>query len=133
MFTRSKKNITGTIYFDQDAHQLYGETEDKNDIFPDPLLQVDLQKAQLRRFLLEYSIDIPPIFTASVFVHPNARLLLQDYSERSRILTRIALPSYLEKLAKKISSSNNQSSGGTSIRIFRIPSPVSGNQHTRKI
>ncbi|WP_430735814.1 nuclease-related domain-containing protein [Gracilibacillus dipsosauri] len=95
------KNITGTIYFDQDAHQLYGETEDKNDIFPDPLLQVDLQKAQLRRFLLEYSIDIPPIFTASVFVHPNARLLLQDYSERSRILTGIALPSYLEKLAKK--------------------------------
>ncbi|MFC4402824.1 NERD domain-containing protein [Gracilibacillus xinjiangensis] len=97
------KNITGSLYFDHQAHQLFRETDESKDVFPDPLLQVNIQAAQLRRILLKHRFRLPPIITACVFVHPKARLLLHDYPDHSQILTSMALPSYLQKITKQFS------------------------------
>ncbi|WP_208587434.1 nuclease-related domain-containing protein [Gracilibacillus suaedae] len=106
------KNYTAPIYFDPHSRQLIRTKAGEKEVFPDPLLQVDLQYAQLRRFLDEHNIEQLPTFTAAVFVNRNAILELQDYPNRHRILTAQALPSFLEKIARKhpakISPSRNQ-------------------------
>ncbi|MGP4040747.1 NERD domain-containing protein [Gracilibacillus sp. D59] len=106
------KNYTAPIYFDPHSRQLIRTKAGEKEVFPDPLLQVDLQHAQLRRFLDEHNIEQLPTFTAAVFVNRNAILQLHDYPERQRILTAQAIPFFLEKIARKhpakISSSQNQ-------------------------
>ncbi|SFM24099.1 Nuclease-related domain-containing protein [Gracilibacillus orientalis] len=106
------KNYTAPIYFDPHSRQLIRTKAGEKEGFPDPLLQVDLQHAQLRRFLDEHNIEQLPTFTIAVFVNRKAILHLQDYPERRRILTAQAIPSFLEKIARKhpakISSAQNQ-------------------------
>ncbi|MFD2656946.1 nuclease-related domain-containing protein [Gracilibacillus thailandensis] len=106
------KNYTAPIYFDPYSRQLIRTKAGEKEVFPDPLLQVDLQHAQLRRYLDKHNIEQLPTFTAAVFVNRHAILQLQDYPDRHRILTAQALPSFLEKIARKhpakISPSKNQ-------------------------
>ncbi|QGH34034.1 NERD domain-containing protein [Gracilibacillus salitolerans] len=106
------KNYTAPIYFDPHSRQLIRTKAGEKEVFPDPLLQVDLQHAQFRRFLDVHNIEQLPIFTVAVFVNRNAILELQDYPDRHRILTAQAIPNFLEKITRKhpakISSSRNQ-------------------------
>lgn len=106
------KNMTGSIYFDPHGRQLIRTLGDKKEVFPDPLLQVDIQHSQFRRFLIQHQKEQLPTFAASVFVNRNGELKLHDYPERNRILTGQSVPRFIEKLAAKhparISISQNE-------------------------
>lgn len=45
------KNIFGTLIFDSEFHQLIRVADEKTEGFPDPILQMDRQKRQLRKWL----------------------------------------------------------------------------------
>ncbi|WP_205600724.1 nuclease-related domain-containing protein [Gracilibacillus sp. YIM 98692] len=98
MLLMEAKNITGTIYFDPHSRQLYRKIENKEKVFSDPLLQVDLQAKQLRQVLTSANLPLMPMYTISVFTNPNAKLLLKDYQDRNRILTKQEIPFYIELL-----------------------------------
>ncbi|WP_066191155.1 nuclease-related domain-containing protein [Gracilibacillus timonensis] len=102
------KAHAGTIYFDPRSHQLTRE----NEVFEDPLLQVDRQFAHLRRFFKQHQINPLPTYRYVVFVSPNVILKLQDFPEYTRIITSQKVPFVLEELLRphpaQISTAENQ-------------------------
>ncbi|MCD7034503.1 NERD domain-containing protein [Metabacillus sp. GX 13764] len=55
------KNITGTLIFDQNFHQLIRKIGDKEEAFPDPLLQASRHKKQLQQWLAANRFEEIPI------------------------------------------------------------------------
>ncbi len=56
------KNIGGTLYFDPVFNQLIRrKPEGKEDVFPDPTFQVERQKSQLNKWVIENNLPIAPI------------------------------------------------------------------------
>ncbi|WP_018933331.1 nuclease-related domain-containing protein [Gracilibacillus lacisalsi] len=92
------KNMSGIIHFDSHSHQLHRYKEEQIDIFPDPILQVQLQKIQLMQYLHHFPHPIPPIHTVCVFTNSNGKLEIVNYPHKDRILTSQALPLYIQKM-----------------------------------
>ncbi|RCW77477.1 nuclease-like protein [Saliterribacillus persicus] len=112
------KNIAGEIYFDPHARQIFRKNKDEDDVFPDPILQVDLQKKQLQKFLQKHNYPNIPLYGVVVFTNRSGRLLLQHYPDRDRILTAQALPFFLERLEKKYRESHISNTDLAAMRDF---------------
>ncbi|WP_394185228.1 nuclease-related domain-containing protein [Metabacillus halosaccharovorans] len=66
------KNITGTLFFDQEFHQLIRTQNGEEAVFPDPITQIKRQRLQLKQWLTNKQIPAIPIVPLVVVSHPNA-------------------------------------------------------------
>ncbi|MEB1806924.1 MAG: NERD domain-containing protein, partial [Bacillaceae bacterium] len=64
------KNISGTLIFDQTFHQLIRQTSEKEEGFPDPILQVKRQQAQFQSWLTQHKFPRVPIIKFIVISNP---------------------------------------------------------------
>lgn len=64
------KNISGTLIFDETFHQLIRQTSEKEEGFPDPILQVKRQQAQLQIWLSQHKLPQVPIIKFIVISNP---------------------------------------------------------------
>ena len=69
------KNWAGTLFFDTNFHQLIRTLDDgREEILPDPLLQVERHEYQLREFLQSYLIKNIPIQSLIVISNDRSRI-----------------------------------------------------------
>ncbi|MDN4525601.1 nuclease-related domain-containing protein [Fictibacillus fluitans] len=64
------KNFTGTLVFDQEFSQLIRLSEEKEEAFPDPLLQVQRQEKQLNVWLENHRFEKIPIEALVIISSP---------------------------------------------------------------
>ncbi|MBM7604501.1 hypothetical protein JOC75_002504 [Metabacillus crassostreae] len=87
------KNISGKITFDETFHQLIRQINDVEEVFPDPVLQVNHQKYQLIRYLKKNKIANIPIEAHVVMTNNSA--LLQNQNNCRKYLDTIMRSSEL--------------------------------------
>ncbi len=65
------KNITSTLFFDQSFHQLIRTTNEKEEAFADPVLQLKKHKRQLQTWMENNKLPSIPIETLIVISNPS--------------------------------------------------------------
>ncbi|WP_158737949.1 nuclease-related domain-containing protein [Alteribacillus sp. YIM 98480] len=100
------KNIAGTLYFDPFFHQLIRTLNDKEEGFPDPILQMNRQKAHLVTWLQKNNLPNIPIYSFVVISHPSSVIkttssshFLQKTSQD--VIHASAIPTKLHSLIEK--------------------------------
>ncbi|WP_209121773.1 nuclease-related domain-containing protein [Alkalihalobacillus sp. BA299] len=87
------KNYSGTLYFDQTFHQLIRTLDGKQEVFPDPLLQIQRQEQQLKKWLAMNRLPEVPIISLVVISNPYT--LLQSSSEHKDLYQKVIRSEYL--------------------------------------
>lgn len=121
------KNISGTLIFDDSFKQLIRITPEKEEGFPDPILQVERHREQLASWLAIHKFDHLPIETLVVISYPqtvikntllnltlnlsdkvihSANLLPRIKTFESRHSTTLINPQQIKRLVKKIQVSH---------------------------
>ncbi|NIK29347.1 hypothetical protein FHS45_002448 [Thalassobacillus devorans] len=100
------KNLRGKLIFDLEHHQLFRTYQEKQDIFPDPFLQVEHQTLQLTRWLQTAQFPDIPIHSFILIANPNTTIKThgrdtQQY--KRRIIRPKLLFSEVEKLHSRSS------------------------------
>ncbi|TSB44737.1 nuclease-related domain-containing protein [Alkalicoccobacillus porphyridii] len=92
------KNYTGTIYFDPDTHQVTRSTSHSNDeLLPNPLLQLNIQKAQLKGWLAQQEWPLVPILQLVVFSDPSTKII--STPKNAHLLKKVSTaPAFLSKI-----------------------------------
>ncbi|MGY4689020.1 nuclease-related domain-containing protein [Salibacterium sp. K-3] len=97
------KNIAGTLYFDPSFQQMIRTLDDKEEAFPDPLLQLRRQQSQLQNWLTRHKLPQAPV--PGLVVISNASALLKtDPAYRDMyhsVIRPPSLPYSFESLQKK--------------------------------
>lgn len=95
------KNIAGELFFDDSFKQMIRTLPDQKDAYDDPVLQVHLQRKQLKEWLS--AKKIPPIPMEVLVVSANSKSILQAKNKRLAdvIVRKNHLASKLEELANK--------------------------------
>lgn len=92
------KNISGTLFFDQSFHQLIRKINDKEDGFPDPVLQVRRQQLQLELWLSKHRFPSMPIVSLIIISNPST--IIKTAPQQGQILQEVihaaALPSKIK-------------------------------------
>ncbi|MFD2705536.1 nuclease-related domain-containing protein [Salibacterium lacus] len=97
------KNIAGTLYFDRDFQQIIRTLHDKEEAFPDPMLQLQRQQSQLQNWLIRHKLPQAPVPGFVVISNPSA-VLKTDPAHRDiyhSIIRAAALPHTFDSLQKK--------------------------------
>ncbi|MDN4524125.1 nuclease-related domain-containing protein [Fictibacillus fluitans] len=134
------KNISGTLIFDDHFKQLIRVTPEKEEGFPDPILQVERHREQLRSWLLGQKFEKIPIETLVVISYPNTVIkntllnLASHLSEKvihsGHLLTKIKSfetlhrkpllnPQHIKKISKKLLMSHTLSNPAV-LKQFQI-------------
>ena len=97
------KNISGTLFFDQSFRQLIRTTNDKEDGFPDPLLQVRRQKLQVESWLKKHQFQSPPIVAFIVISNPSSIIKTDSHHKElfQTVLHAATLPTKVELLENR--------------------------------
>jgi len=93
------KNIQGTLRFDPDFNQLIRIYDGKEEAFSDPLLQVERQTSQLKKWLKIHKFSQLPI--ESLVVISTPRTIIQTLSNNPQIRNKVI---HCAKLPFKIKS-----------------------------
>ncbi len=92
------KNISGVITLDQEVHQLIRGNENKEEVFPDPVIQAERQKEQLENFLLEYfSIAVPVEFLVA-FTHQKVMIKFKNEESHPALLRAEGIPKRVQSM-----------------------------------
>lgn len=81
------KNISGSLYFDQEFHQLIRTIDGKEEGFPDPILQVMKQEKQLKSWLEDNHYPSVPI--VSLVVISNSSTIIRCSSREKEIKEKV--------------------------------------------
>ncbi|MCD8503269.1 MAG: NERD domain-containing protein [Bacillaceae bacterium] len=94
------KNLSGELFFDFQHHQLIRKSQEKVDVFNDPIVQTDLQMLQLKKWLVKNKFPTPPIETIVVITHPSALIRTSSTATNSKhnIIRSQYLPIRIEQL-----------------------------------
>ena len=97
------KNISGILMFDPSFNQLIRISDTKEEAFPNPLTQVERQRAQLRALLQKMNVPEVPIET--LIVVANRRAVLKATEEvqfiSSKVIRGEFLPTKVKLLDKR--------------------------------
>ena len=97
------KNIAGTLLFDNHFNQMIRILDNKEEGFPDPLLQVKHQEMQLKDWLKSYKY--PPIPVESIVVISNPSTIIKSTnSYLQNIIHSAKLPSKIRELNHKFNN-----------------------------
>jgi hypothetical protein len=92
------KNIVGTLLFDPEFNQLIRFHQDKEEAFPDPLIQVERQKKLLEKWLSTHThLKNIPIETLIVISNPST--IIKAMSRKNQIAQKVI---HSPKLLNKI-------------------------------
>ncbi|WP_170841010.1 nuclease-related domain-containing protein [Salibacterium halotolerans] len=97
------KNIAGTLYFDPSFQQMIRTLDDKEEAFPDPLLQLSRQKSQLQNWLIRHKLPQAPV-PGFVVISNASAVLKADPENRDMyhsVIRPPSLPYSFESLQKK--------------------------------
>lgn len=96
------KNISGKLFFDSDFKQLIRTVDEKEEPFPDPILQVERQSYQLLKWLRLHKYNYIPI--EPIVVVSSTRAILRTSPDNQEIFDKVLLnsrlPAKIEKLSK---------------------------------
>ncbi len=96
------KNIAGILFFEPNFHQLIRTMNEKEDIFPDPILQVKKHMFQLQAWLKHHQLPLLPIEALVVISNPSTLIRTNPHYENIyRIVTHAA------NLPTKVSTINS--------------------------
>jgi Nuclease-related domain len=96
------KNIAGTLFFDQEYHQLIRTQDQREEAFPDPIIQIKRHESLLQKWLKHYGFSNIPILSLVVISNPYT--LIRSSNE----LSNSVIP--LNYLPEKISQLNEHMS-----------------------
>ncbi len=97
------KNITGTLFFDQEFHQLIRTNNGEEAVFPDPIIQLYRQMFQLKQWLNSKQIvKTIPIVPLVVISNPNAIIRTSPENKRINeiVVNRYYLNSKIHQIEK---------------------------------
>jgi Nuclease-related domain len=77
------KNIKGTLFFDKRFNQLIQKVGDKEIGFPDPILQINKQRSQLKYWLKKNKLKLLPILTLIIISHPST--IIKSNSDHNEV------------------------------------------------
>ncbi|WP_400248128.1 nuclease-related domain-containing protein [Niallia sp. JL1B1071] len=95
------KNIIGELYFDTDLHQMIRIKGEEKEAFPDPILQVNRLKRQLKSWLAVNQFPDIPIYPLVVFSNTKSILRLsptQTQTFKNTLIHKEYLPELIPKL-----------------------------------
>ncbi|MGG1575053.1 nuclease-related domain-containing protein [Fictibacillus sp. NRS-1165] len=99
------KNISGTLVFDPNFTQLIRVSGEKEEGFPDPILQVERQGTQLQEWLSNHKLPKVPIERLVIISNPNTviknTLLKLDPATAKHVIHSANLPSKIKRYEKK--------------------------------
>ncbi|MGM0876413.1 MAG: nuclease-related domain-containing protein [Bacillota bacterium] len=81
------KNFAGTLYFDSNFSQLIRIQDEKKESFPDPILQVERQSNQLRKWLR--LVKHPNLPVESLVVISTPRTMLETTPQNEKIYKKV--------------------------------------------
>ncbi|WP_180968136.1 nuclease-related domain-containing protein [Cytobacillus massiliigabonensis] len=97
------KNIAGTLFFDQEFHQLIRTLPNESHTFPDPLLQIRRQKQQFQSWLAQNKFSDVPVISYVIISSPSSTI--QTIPRHSHLLRNVihsaTLPLKVEELEKR--------------------------------
>src|SRR5699024_12726721 len=98
IFILEDKNLKGILEYYGDVRQLVQKVDDRVEVYKDPVLQVQIQRKQLIRWLEERSFNIP-VETFVVFT--NEKSMLQNIDKSKEFDgTFVTLENVLFKIEK---------------------------------
>jgi hypothetical protein len=94
------KHISGTLIFDHEHYQLIRVIDGMEEIFQDPIQQVELQKLQLSQWFSRYIPSQIPIYTLVVVTNPNSKIstLTPDTKIHNSVIRSTAVTQKIQKL-----------------------------------
>jgi hypothetical protein len=94
------KNITGILYFDQYFHQLIRTQEDKEEAFPDPLIQISRHTFLMKEWLKNQGFQDIPIESFVVISSPYTLIKTSPKNQliSRKILRSDIIPSKMHQL-----------------------------------
>lgn len=92
------KNITGTLYFDSSLNQMIRFIDGKEEGFPDPVLQVNRQQWQLKRWLYQWNFPPVPIIGLVVISQPTTIIKTASEETKKYVIHAASLPEKLLEL-----------------------------------
>lgn len=97
------KHISGKVTFDKDSNQLIREYNDEIEIFPDPILQVNHQRFQFKKWLENKKFKPIPIETLVVMTNPTSLIQFtpNSYSYKQIIIRSTNFLSKINHLSQK--------------------------------
>lgn len=95
------KNLRGKLIFDLEHHQLLRTYQKKQDIFPDPFLQVKHQTLQLTRWMQAFQLPETPIHSFIIIANPNTTIKTQG-RDMQQLKRRIIRPKLLYSEVEKL-------------------------------
>ncbi|WP_257349337.1 nuclease-related domain-containing protein [Pseudalkalibacillus decolorationis] len=95
------KNYSGMLTFDQNTKQLIREIDDREDIFPDPITQVNRQQNQLSTLIQKAKFPQIPIIPFVVISNPRTgfRTLSNQPDITKKVLHAATLPERIEGIS----------------------------------
>ena len=92
------KNLSGELFFDFQHHQLIRKSQEKVDVFNDPIVQTELQMLQLKKWLEKNKFPIPPIETVVVITHPSALIRTSSTTNSTKIIRSQLLQKKIDQI-----------------------------------
>ncbi|KMJ56373.1 hypothetical protein AB685_22335 [Bacillus sp. LL01] len=77
------KNLVGSLTFDHQFQQLLRKVDEKEDVFPDPLIQVKRQESFLSEWLTRHNIPSIPITTLIVIANPKTKIQANEQHQEA--------------------------------------------------
>lgn len=105
------KNIVGELYFDIDLHQMIRIKGEEKEAFPDPILQVNRLKRQLKGWLAVNQFTDIPIYPLVVFNNTKSILRLsptQIPTFKNTLIHKEYLPELIPKLTDSYKTTFHQ-------------------------
>ncbi|MGE7603288.1 nuclease-related domain-containing protein [Peribacillus sp. NPDC097675] len=102
------KNIAGSLYFDSTFNQLIRTKDGIESAFADPLLQIERQESQLKKWCIKYGMVEPPIYSLVVISNPQTiiRTNPENRNLQYKVIHRDTLPTKIQQIENSIKQSN---------------------------
>ncbi|PLS17749.1 nuclease [Bacillus sp. M6-12] len=97
------KNIAGTLFFDQNFHQLIRTYDGREEAFPDPFIQIERHEQQLKYWLTVNKLPEPTILSLVVLSSPYTRISNSPHDKQlfEKLIHSDYLPQKITSLAAR--------------------------------
>ncbi|QGQ48182.1 nuclease-related domain-containing protein [Metabacillus sediminilitoris] len=99
------KNYAGTLFFDSNFNQLIRIQDEKKEAFPDPILQVERQSYQLKKWLRLAHYDMP---VESLVIISTPRTILGTTPQNEKIYRKVIQSAKLPFVMMKLEQTNKK-------------------------
>ncbi|MCD8503316.1 MAG: NERD domain-containing protein [Bacillaceae bacterium] len=94
------KNYSGSIYFDEQFHQMIQTYEQEEKAYPNPLLQIKRQEIQLKKWLIQNQVSPPPIESLVVFTNPYTIIRSTSHYLTNKVIRSEYLPTKMKEFER---------------------------------